>query len=282
MIMRLILPSLLPLLVVVGCGDSKKPKGEEKHEPVVVVAPIDAARLVPKQLETTLVATEGSVEVRRDGAWLPAEAGQSLGFDDGLRTKDGASASLKLGDVSVVVEQHSEVTVREMSDEVKNLRLDKGILAAKVQGGGKDKLRVRAAGSSAVAETGEGNFTVFNDGKGLVAVAPSSGEVRLTSSGGDQVLAVGQRGVVTDDKAPKVDKVPAAVLLKVNWPEDDLARPRDVVVRGTVESTTRVEINGVSVPVKRDGSFEAPVALKRGKNPLAVVARDLSGAVKTT
>ncbi len=272
---------VLPLLVVVACGDSKSPTREEKKEPAVAVALIDAAAVVPKQLEATLTATEGTVEVRRNGAWLPAQEGASLGFDDALRTAQGATAGLQLGGVSVSVEQRSEVTVREMSDEVKNLRLDKGILAATVQGG-KGKLRVRAAGSSAVAETGEGNFTIFNDGKGLVAVAPSSGEVRLTSSGGDQVLAVGQRGVVRDDKKPQVDKVPGAVLLKVNWPEDDLARPRDVVVRGTVDSTTRVEINGVSVPVMRDGSFEAPVALKRGKNKLAVVARDFAGTVRTT
>lgn len=237
---------------------------------------------VQAQVEATLTKTSGTVEVRREGSWVPAAQGESLGFDDSLRTAAGASADLQLGEVSVVLEPRSEVTVREMSDKVKNLRLDKGILAAKVQGGGKEKLRVRAAGSSAVAETAEGSFTVFNDGKGLVAVAPSSGEVRLTSSGGDQVLAAGERGVVTGDKAPVVNKVPRTVLLNVNWPEDDLARPRDVIVSGTVEATTRVEINGISVPVKRDGSFEAPLSVNRGNNPVAVVARDLSGTVRTS
>ncbi len=243
---------------------------------------IDAAVTVPAQLAATLTKTSGAVEVRRDGLWLPAKEGESLGFDDSLRTAAGATADLQLGEVSVVLEQRSEVTVREMSEEVKNLRLDKGILAANVQGGGRAKLRVRAAGSSAVAVASEGSFTVFNDGKGLVAVAPSSGEVRLTSSGGDQVLAAGERGIVTDNNAPKVDNGPRTVLLNVNWPEDDLARPSDVIVTGLVAATTRVEINGVSVPVSRDGSFEAPFAVKRGKNPISIVARDMSGEVRTS
>jgi hypothetical protein len=277
-----ILRLLLPLFVVVSCGDSKSSKPEATTEAPIKAVVIDAASKVQPELEATLTNTSGTVEVRRDGSWLPAAQGEALAYDDSIRTAGGATAGLKLGDISVVLEQRSEVTVREMSDEVKNLRLDKGILAAKVQGGGKEKLRVRAAGSSAVAEAAEGSFTVFNDGKGLVAVAPSSGTVQLTSSGGDQLLAAGERGVVTDDKAPKVDKVPQTVLLNVNWPEDDLARPRDVVVTGKVEATTRVEINGVSVPVSRDGSFEAPVSVKRGKNPVSIVARDLSGTTRTS
>ena len=281
MLARTIVQTLVPFLVVLGCGDSKSPKPEPKRAEVLAPAVTDAAPIVD-QMTTVLTNTVGTVEVRRDGEWSPAKQGESLRFDDSLRTQDGAKADLELGQVKVVLEPRSEVTVREMSDEVKNLRLDKGILAAKVQGGGAEKLRVRAAGSSAVAEASEGDFTVFNDGKGLVAVAPSSGEVRLTSNGGDQVLASGQRGVVTDNSAPTVDQVPRSVLLNVNWPTDELVRPQQVIVTGTVSATSRVEINGVSVPVSRDGSFQAPVALERGKNPVSVVARDFTGTQRST
>jgi hypothetical protein len=246
-------------------------------EPTIEVPPP-----VEEVIEASMTSKEGSVEVRRGQDWVPANAGDKLGFDDSLRTAADSTAELQLGDVNVVLEPRSEVTVREMSDQVSNLRLDKGLLSAKIQGGGKQKLRVRAAGSSAVAEADEGAFTVFNDGKGLVAVAPSAGEVKLTSNGGDQILAVGQRGVVTDDNKPSVHAVPRKVLLSVNWPEDELARPQDTLLKGTVESTTRVEINGAQVPVDREGNFQVPVSVKRGKNPISIVARDISGTTRTS
>jgi len=227
-----------------------------------------------------LTGGQGVIEVRRGDDWQVATPGQELALDDAVRTTADGSAMLSVGGAAVELGAGSEVSIRELTAELARLQLEHGRLAAEMP----DEslvVKVQSAGSSAVAEARKGRFAVFNDGRGLVAVASSAGDVRLSSEGGDVLLAAGERGSVVADSAPKKDEVPKAVLLKVSWPEQTLPRPREVVVRGRVEASTTVTINGTAVAVARDGEFETTVTAQRGSNPISITARDLLGKTAT-
>ena len=51
-----------------------------------------------------------AVEVSRDGKWAPAEAGE-LAENDAVRTTGKGSANVAIGDVEIVLQEDSEVTV---------------------------------------------------------------------------------------------------------------------------------------------------------------------------
>jgi len=221
-----------------------------------------------------LASGQDVVEIRHGEEWRVASPGQVLTLDDAVRTTDNGSAVLTVGDASVELGAGSEVSIRELTAELAKLQLEHGRLAADMPDDAMT-LKVQSAGSSAVAEGKGGKFAVFNDGRGLVAVAPTAGEVKLSSKGGDMLLAAGERASVVDDGAPRKDAIPRAVLLKVSWPQGKLPRPREVVVRGKVETSTTVTINGTAVAVARDGGFKTTVRVSRGRNPVSVVAVSL-------
>jgi hypothetical protein len=276
--------SVASLLWATGCkcGDSSTP--EQKGATPAPEQRADqgevAAGHQPQAPKAVLASHSGEVEVRRGGTWKAASPGEQLSLDDAVRTRGAGAATLQVGEATVELGAGTEVSVRELSVQLARLELEHGRLAAELP---EEELvlRVHAAQSSAVAEAKSGAFTVFNDGRGLVAVAPTAGEVKLSSKGGDVVLAAGERGQVVDDAKPEKDALPGKVLLKVVWPDRKLPRPREVVVAGTVDSSTTVEINGTPVAVARDGRFETKVPMRRGPNPLSVTAKDLAGKTAT-
>jgi len=142
--------------------------------------------------------------------------------------------------------------------------------------GDKTVLRVESSHSNAVAETRKGKFAVFTDGNGLVAVAATAGEVRLTSPGGDAVLAAGERGQVIGDKAPIREPIPSSVFLKVRWPEP-APTDRVMIVQGRAEVGTQVMVNGVPAKMSADGSFAASMPTPPHPTRVQVTAVDLAG-----
>jgi hypothetical protein len=263
----------LAALAVPACSGPKRPL------PAQDAAPVPATGgPAPASQPATAVAKEvaGGVEVRRGPAWVKLKPGERLEKDDAIRTAVGATATVSVGDdVEFQVQASSEVTLRELTATASKVRLERGRVGASVTGG-KVVLRVESAHSSAVAEARRGKFAVFTDGKGLVAVAATAGEVRLSSSGGDALLAAGEQGRVVGDEAPKREPVPASVYLKVRWPEP---APGDkvLVVRGAADVGAVVAVNGAPATVGSDGTFAASVPAAHGRTRLSVTAVDLGG-----
>ena len=146
-------------------------------------------------------------------------------------------------------------------------------------GKGDVAVSVESSGSTAVAEASTGSFAVFNDGKGLVAVVAEAGEVKLTSAGGDTVLAAGQGARVEGDAAPVREAVPRSVLLKVAWPAEKVTRQATVTLRGEADPGAFVSVNGRELSVGEDGRFETEVPLALGANKIAVRSVDRFGRV---
>jgi hypothetical protein len=259
-----------------GCGT---------HEPArrPPVASPDAApshpTTPPEPAEAVHAAVKnaaGTVELGRSGSFTPLGPGSRLDKDDVIRTGPGASATVVMGeDIEIQLLAGSQVTLRELTATAARVRLENGRLGASVASQ-RTVLRIESASSSAVAEARRGRLAVFTDGRGLVAVTATAGEVKLTSSGGDTVIGAGERALVVRDAAPERSKVPASVFLKIKWPEATTAEYA-VVVRGKAEVGSVVTVNGATAVVLPDGTFSARVPVTKGENPLQVMATDLAG-----
>ena len=262
------------LLAFAGCGTCGK-------EPVPPSPALVAGPPAPAQarVQVEVTSARGVVEYRRGagGSYLPASEGLSLGLDDALRTGAESSAALSVGsDGTLFLRERTEVSVRQLLVDRSRFRLERGRLAA-TPGKKRKAMVVEASGSSAVAEASSGSFAVFNDGKGLVAVVAEAGEVKLSSQGGDAVLAAGEGARVLGSAAPHREAVPRSVLLKVAWPSEKMTRKATMVVRGEADPGAAVSVNGRGAQVSADGSFEAEVPLEPGANRISVSSTDRFG-----
>lgn len=268
-------------LFALGCDKDERtieppPPAVETPEPVPPAAPKPEVEPGPS---IELLSTKGDVQTLRNGEWTKASTGQ-LEPDDAVRTNGKGSATVAIGASKVVVERDSQVTVKDSADKVADLQLEKGRVRADLVDEDMT-LRIRAAGSDAVAEAKKGSFSVFNDGRGLVAVASKTGQVKLSGGGGDVLLSAGEQGQVVGQSHPEKKKLRKAVLLSVVWPNKKQARGRQTTVRGKSEVGSTVTVNGEVVPVSADGKFSADVPLAKGRNSFTVTARDLLGREKT-
>ena len=259
----------LCLAVGVSCVDDE-----------IVVVALDAGVAPPQvevNVEVEVIGVTGPAERRRAGRWEPATVGDRLGPDDAIRTNEGGRALLGAGpSIKVQVESESEVSVPVISRHVAQVRLEKGRIGADVDD--EDRaLEVHSAGSTAVARAKKGRFSLFNDGKGLVAVATQRGEVALRSVKGERLVPEGSQARVVADGLPRVDKIPSSVFLKVAWPKHRRTRRQETEIRGKVDPGTRVRINETVAAVQADGTFSAKVPLEGGKNKIRVAATDLLG-----
>ena len=273
--------SVAAVLFAASCGTCGF-CGEKPALQPVVTAPKPASAPVvvaPAVAAVELAVVSGEVQTRHGatGAWEPARTPLPLGLDDAVRTSVGASARLKVGRNGFIeVRERTEVSVRQLLANRARFRLERGRVGAS-PGEGDVAISVESSGSSAVAEADSGSFAVFNDGKGLVAVVAETGEVKLTSAGGDTVLAAGQGARVIGSAPPEREAVPRSVLLKVAWPADKSTRQAAVMLRGEADPGAVVSINGLEMPVGHDGRFEAEVPLAPGANRIAVRTMDRFG-----
>ena len=134
-----------------------------------------------------LTARRGTVQIRHgdDGEWRDADDDTRLGADDVVRAGRNAEATLQLGNgVEVKLSPRSELRIRELTDVAARVRLDEGHVTASVDAQGRRVLRVQARGSDAEAESSGGTFGVVTDGNGQLAVAATTGRVKVTANGG--------------------------------------------------------------------------------------------------
>jgi hypothetical protein len=271
---RLRTHTLLAFLVHVGCS-SCGPRAQKPAPAPSVPAPAYAPMAGP--VSVYLSKAQGDVQVRRGtGApWGPVQIPLSLGFDDSVRTGVGGAATLKVGrDGTIQVRERTEVSVRQLLADRARFRLERGRIGASP---GQTAIAVESSGSGAVAEATTGSFAVFTDGRGLVAVVAEAGEVKLTSNGGDTVLAAGQGARVVGNSAPVREAVPRSVLLKVAWPDQKVTREINVTLHGEADPDAVVSVNGLETAVGSDGRFVAVVPLLPGKNRVSVTSTDRFG-----
>ncbi len=245
-------------------------------------AAVEDIALVPETEQVKVRALKGSLE-RRDesGEWQPLAVGDLVSVSDALRTVGlDASATLEIGEQGTTVELAGEFTVPFLSSGLSTVEIVDGRLAANVVAASESRLRVAARGSSALAETDDGEFSVISTGKGQVAVASRRGKVAVNAAGGSVEVTEGQQSVVIGDGPPsRPETLPTALLLKVGKTAQQL-RVRETIVRGTTTPGAIVSIGTVRVQANERGMFETKVTLREGRNRLKLVVEDAIGRTK--
>lgn len=266
---------VIGVLLGLGCSESK-PKSNPRTatpsaEVVSSLVPTDAQQAVPVIIKSVV---GGATFKAEDGTLSEARPGNVVDAKTTIRTESGQAATLMYDDIVLTLQEKSELTNRVGNPErMSDFQLEYGRLRAKIPEGS-TPVRVGNAGSSAIAVSSSGDFAIFNDGRGMVAVAAKAGEVKLTSQGGDTVLSQGDRVEVRGDQAPAKSQIPRDVLLSVVWPTQAQKTP---MVRGRAEPGTTVHVNGGRVDVGQDGVFTTEIKLNLGSNRIEVQASDLLG-----
>lgn len=229
--------------------------------------------------EAVLLSVRGRVQTRHgDNAWTDAVVDAVLDDDDSVRTGRNAEASVRLGNgVEVRLSPRSELRVRELTEAVSNVRLDEGHVIASVGGGGRT-LRVQAKGSDAEAESQVGTFGVVTDGRGQLAVAATTGTVRVTAAGSAVEVAAGQSTSVEPGKAPSPPtEVPSSLYLKLGALAATQTNQTATTVAGTTAPGALVRIGDQLATSDAKGRFAMRVPLRDGTNTISVEVIDASG-----
>ncbi|RKH14137.1 hypothetical protein D7Y13_21735 [Corallococcus praedator] len=245
--------------------------------------PVAPEPVKEKRVELELASVEGTVEVQRggNGAWAAATKGMALGDKDAVRTRDGSYAVLVNGETfEVRMNPGTAVSVQELTTSVSRMMIDNGSATAVVRGGKRHSFELSAKDSDAKATTGDGTFTMSNNGAGTVRVDTSQGEVKLHGKEDKFVIVrKGQQSIVRKGQAPSdPTPVPTSILLKVSFPTKPQNK-RELVITGQTDPGNQVEVNGVMVSADEKGNFASPVALKEGDNNVQVRALGVGGLV---
>lgn len=227
-----------------------------------------------------IVQAEGVVQLKmRGGEWRPVPVGTVVDPASVVRTTEGASAELDVGDgVKLQVLPDTDVRVESVDGVNATLLVESGIVVADVDGKKNGRVQLRAAGSDAVAETRDGRLHFVTDGQGEVQAAMTRGEGTLTAAGKTVTLTPGSQSIVHPGAAPTAPApLPRSFLLKVKWPSEAITAKRRQMVRGSTTPGARVRIGDVVVTADADGRFGAVVELVEGPQKIKVYAMDILG-----
>ena len=219
--------------------------------------------------------------VERAGAgtsrWAPVSDGAELGVDDSLRTAQGASADLQVGDRSRIgIAERSEMTVREISRSLHRFKLERGRVSAHYGSDGARVLRIEGEDGS-VVETRQGDVGVMDTGTAL-AVAAQSGSATLTAAGQTVEIDAGRQAVVQRDSLPgAAEPIPVQVLLRLADAERPLPGDRTALVKGATSPGARVWVNGTPAAVDGTGRFSAHIPVHQGTNRVVARVEDVLG-----
>lgn len=255
------------------------PKNSEliEEEPELSLTP-----LVPPK-SVLVVSTKGQVErMGFEKEWQAVSAGDHLLMDESIKTAKNASAKLKVdGKSEIDLYERSKLNVREISDTVHMFKLSRGKIGVDYDAAGARVIKIEQADSEAVAEAKAGKFTVLNT-EGIVSVATTTGEVKLTTSKKSVSVGAGNTSRVVPGEPPQPARpIPVAVMLRVAKPKKSVQRQRFTVVRGRTDPGARVRVNEIPAPVAIDGRFSVRVPLREGRNKIVVVTEDVAGNTET-
>jgi hypothetical protein len=249
--------------------------------PAHVEGGADAGVATPQTAE--IVAARGAVQARagEKGPWTEANVGQKLGTDDAVRAGRNAEATLRMGNgVEVRLSPRSEFTIRELSEGTSKIRLEEGHVTASVDENGHRSLKVAARGTDAEAQSSGGEFGVVTDGKGQLAVATTTGSVKLSAGGQTVDVVAGQTSDIAGGVPSAPRAIPSSLFLKVGE-LGTKTNQTTVTVTGQTEPGSLVKSGENVAKVDAQGRFRVQVPLKDGDNSVAVDVTDASGRTKS-
>ncbi len=226
-----------------------------------------------------VAALEGPAETFHDGQWYVVQAGDSLTLQDVVRTPRGSRALLRRGSAEIEVKENVDIRLDRLADTTATFDVLRGGNVTANVGAQKETLEI-ATREARTVNRGTARWVVSLGPTGQVSVAATTGEVRFSSHGKDVQLHAGMQSTATTGGAPtEPEAIPADLFLSVVWPElghSDARAP----IKGKVEPSSTVRVNGVSTDVAPDGTFQLAPGLAVGANRVEVSAEDITGRKK--
>ncbi|MCP4807525.1 MAG: FecR domain-containing protein [Proteobacteria bacterium] len=211
-----------------------------------------------------------------------AEVGVTLSPDDRLIAGAGGVAVLSFGAEShVVVEEESSLRVLGTGEDGVRIELEGGRIEATVRPS--DTSLAVVTGDREI-QTDDGTFVIAR-GENTTWVEADEGLLQLTGFGEVETLGAGGVVVAPDGGDVRLSDTDRELLLAVSWPEP-ATREEEIEVRGTTDPGSNVRVLGgaeeVAVLADASGAFAVRVPLGEGQNQLRVVATDPLGNRRET
>ncbi len=223
----------------------------------------------PRRLALAASAVSPPVERGRGGQWTPLAVGSELAEDEEVRTGPGGGAELSAGErAKVTISERTQLSVRELRDDLHRYGLARGRVTVDYAGDGERTVRIEGEGAS--AEARGARFAVSSDGLAF-AVATETGRVDLSAAGASVAVEAGRQAAARDAGPPSAPlPIPKEVLLRLA-PAGPGKGERCLETTGRADAGALVTVDGMPVPVDRDGRFRVRVD-RGGGPPVEVVA----------
>jgi len=254
--------------------EQRRPEMPAGLSPVPPLTPETDARLF------RVTALQGEVEALQKGQWYVVRPGHLLSTRDVIRTKPRARAVLRRGSVELELRDNMDLRLDDLEKETARVGLLRGGRVSASVTDQADSVEITARHTK-TASVGAARFVVSMSASGKVSVAASEGAARFAAKGKEVLVSSGNVSTAMPEEAPSdPEPMPQEILLSVVWPEDDRlgAQAR---VKGKAQSSSRINVNGLETEVRADGTFQAFVPLKIGKNRVQVDAEDIAGRSKS-
>jgi hypothetical protein len=254
--------------------EQRRPEMPAGLSAVPPVTPESDARLF------RVTALQGEVEALQNGQWYVVRAGHLLSTRDVIRTQAGARAVLRRGSVELELRDNMDLRLDDLEKETARVGLLRGGRVSASVADEADSVEITARHTK-TASVGAARFVVSMSASGKVSVAASQGAARFAAKDKQVLVSGGQVSTAMPEEAPSdPEPMPQEILLSVVWPEDDRLGAQGRI-RGKAQASSRINVNGVEAEVAADGTFQASVPLKIGKNRVQVDAEDIAGRSKS-
>ena len=272
--------ALAGALLALGCSEKAAPPPAPAVQvpaaPPVAAAPaLDAGVQVEHDgTAASVVGITAGADVKRQGSeeWVALSLGDAVRVGDQVRTPAGGGVELSFDVARVRVSEDSQLELTMLTAREVRANLSGAGEAELPEGQQELAFGVGAAVASARA----GRMALHFDGKTATASA-IEGTANFTLGDKTVALRPGEFASVRGQSLSRAAKLPAAVKLDVAWPQRSETNKSEVSFKGRASPFARVLVAGRRVEAAADGSFEAKVPLKRGKQTVTVVAVDPAG-----
>jgi hypothetical protein len=229
--------------------------------------------------DATVVSADAGVERSAGAGWTPARAGDALRVTDSIRTASGSTAEIALGRGSrVVLQERSEVTVRELTAAVHRVGVLRGRIAVDHRPDGTRVLRVEDQSGAVAATGGAGRFGIVAAGDGL-AVASAEGQLTVESGGAAVRVPAGAETVAHPGLPPLPPRpIPRDVVLRVARLLGE--RRATVCALLRVDVASELTVNGAPVDVPSDGNVVVRLPARLRARGAEVMVRHATGIVE--
>jgi hypothetical protein len=231
---------------------------------------------VPTVLKAIVLELSGSAEVLHAGEeeWVRLTLGDPVRPGDAVRTGGDGALSHGFGAARLRMEEGSELQLELFEAQRVRARLE-GRAEASAPGSGLTLQIADKGGGLATLAFGR---AALRSGLAQTAAAALEGKLTLSAPGGQVELSPGQYSLLQEGQGwGQAATLPARPALRVDWPTRALTNQAELTLKGRGGGLSRVWVQGRPVATAADGSFEAKVRLRRGRQRVRVVAADVLG-----